>query len=288
VQRDKLKLMTFAICLIFALYTVWSGLFPGALPGGIDGLVLTVLLVAFALIHGAERYGWSSILVYVIICLVVSNVFENLSILTGFPFGHYYYTDVLGPKLFLVPMLIGGAYTGVGYLSWIIAHVLLERMGPNSRSAILALPVVGAVLMVSWDLSLDPGASTIGKAWIWIDGGAFFGVPIQNFFGWYLTVFFFLALFSWYQSTRPICEVQSRNFWARAIIMYFFLGFRYPLTYARSTDSGEVTDPSGHIWNTSDISATAALLSVYTMMAFALIAWLRLRHRTKDTGVALF
>jgi hypothetical protein len=139
--------------------------------------------------------------------------------------------------------------------------------------------------MVSWDLSLDPSASTIGKSWIWIDGGGFFGVPFQNFVGWYLTVFLFLAPFSWYQSTRPVRESQSRDFWAQAIIMYFLLGLRYPLLYLRSTDSGQVTDPTGHVWNTSDIRATAALVAIFTMIAFALIAWLRLRDRTKDGGV---
>jgi uncharacterized membrane protein len=274
-----------AICLLFALYTVWSGLLPGTVPIGVDGLVLTVLLVVFALVPGAERYGWSGIVVFVIICVLVSNASENLSILTGFPFGRYYYTDVLGPKLFLVPVLIGGAYTGAGYLSWIVAHVLLDRMGPSDRFAIWALPVVGTVLMVSWDLSLDPSASTIGKSWIWIDGGGFFGVPFQNFVGWYLTVFLFLAPFSWYQSTRPVRESQSRDFWAQAIIMYFLLGLRYPLLYLRSTDSGQVTDPTGHAWNTSDIRATAALVAIFTMIAFALIAGLRLRDRTKDGSV---
>jgi uncharacterized membrane protein len=269
---------TGAICLLFALYTVCSGLLPGAIPVAIDGLLFTVLLVTFALIHGAERYGWSSILVFVIICLVVSNVSENLSILTGFPFGRYYYSDVLGPKLFLVPVLIGGAYTGVGYLSWVVAQVLLDRIDSSSRSGIWALPAVAAVLMVSWDLSLDPSASTIGKTWIWIDGGPFFGVPLQNFVGWYLTVFLFLALFSWYQSRRPLLAAQSRNFWAQAIIMYFLVGLRYPLLYVRLMDSREVMDPSGHIWNTSDIRATAALLAVFTMMGLALIAWLRLLH----------
>jgi uncharacterized membrane protein len=274
-----------AICLLFALYTVWSGLLPGTVPVEIDGLVLTVFLVVFALIHGAERYGWSGILVFVIICVLVSNASENLSILTGFPFGRYYYTDVLGPKLFLVPVLIGGAYTGAGYLSWIVAHVLLDRLGPSDRFAVWSLPVVGAVLMVSWDLALDPSASTIGKAWIWIDGGGFFGVPFQNFAGWYLTVFLFLAPFSWYQSTRPVRESQSRDFWAQAITMYFLLGLRYPLLYVRSTDSGQVTDATGHVWNISDIRATAALVAIFTMIAFALIAWLRLHDRTKDGAV---
>jgi carotenoid biosynthesis protein len=158
-----------AICLLFALYTIGSGLFPGAVPGGIDGMSLTGFLVVFALVHGAERYGWSGILVFVVICLLVSNASENLSILTGVPFGRYYYTDVLGPKLFLVPALIGGAYAGAGYLCWIVAHVLsgnvridnvpvddlrvgdalIDRVSPVDRCTIWALPLVGAMLMVS-------------------------------------------------------------------------------------------------------------------------------------------
>jgi putative membrane protein len=270
-----------AICLLFALYTIGSGLLPGKLPVGVDGLVLTGLLLVFALIHGAERYGWRGILVFVITCVVVSNASENLSILTGFPFGRYYYTDALGPKLFHVPVLIGGAYTGAGYLSWMVAHVLLDRMGRSDRLALWALPVVGAVLMVSWDLTFDPSASTIAKMWIWTDGGEFFGVPFQNFVGWFLTVFLFLAPFCWYQSARPV-KAHSREFWSQVVIMYFLLGFRYPLLYLRSVDSGQVTDPTGHVWNISDIRATAALVATFTMMAFALIAWLRLQDRTKD------
>jgi len=273
-----------AICLLFALYTLWSGVLPSTVPDWLNGPVVTVLLVAFALVQGARRYGRSGILVFVIICLLVSNASENLSIVTGFPFGRYYYTEVLGPKLFLVPVLIGGAYTGAGYLSWIVAHVLLDRMGPSDRYAIWALPVVGAVLMVCWDLSLDPSASTIGKSWIWIDGGGFFGVPFQNFVGWYLTVFLFLAPFSVYQSTRPVRESQNRDFWSQAIIMYFLLGLHYPLLYLSSTDSGQVTDPTGRVWNTSDIRTTAALVAIFTMIAFALVAWLRLRD-LKDDGV---
>src|SRR5437588_6106966 len=62
----------------------------------------------FALIHGALRYRWSGILAFLIVCLVVSNILENTSILTGFPFGHYHYTS--GPMLFLVPWFIGPSY----------------------------------------------------------------------------------------------------------------------------------------------------------------------------------
>ncbi len=268
------------ICLAFALYTVSSGLLPGTVPAGIDGMMLTAFVLVFALVHGAQRYGWRGILMFVVICLVVSNASENLSILTGVPFGHYYYTDVLGPKLLLVPVLIGGAYAGAGYLSWMLAHVLLDRTGSSTRLAVWALPVIGAVLMVSWDMAFDPSASTMGKAWIWTEGGGFFGVPVQNFVGWFLTVVLFLALFSWYQSTRPV-ESLRRNYWAQAVTMYFLLGLRYPLLYASSRESRPVTDAAGHVWHTGDIRATSALVAMFTMIAFALVAGFRLCDRPK-------
>src|SRR3981189_1954677 len=59
----------------------------------------------FAFIHGALRYRWSGVLAFLVICLVVSNILENTSILTGFPFGHYHYTDGLATTFLLAPLL---------------------------------------------------------------------------------------------------------------------------------------------------------------------------------------
>jgi putative membrane protein len=231
------------ICLLFTLYTIGTGLFPGFVPGGIDGLALTVFVLVFALVHGSARYGWRGILVFVAICLVVSNASENLSILTGMPFGRYTYTDVLGAKLFHVPVIIGGAYAGTGYLSWIVAQVLIDRMSRSDGFAVWALPLVGALLMVAWDMSFDPSASTIAKSWIWLDGGPFFGVPLRNFFGWYLTVLLFLLPFAWYQSQLLVRESTSRAFWMQAIVMYVLLGLRYPLLYSAGATAGRSPTP---------------------------------------------
>ncbi|MEI9899750.1 MAG: carotenoid biosynthesis protein [Hyphomicrobium sp.] len=75
--------------------------------------------------HGALRYGLRGILAFAGICLVVSFAIENIGVATGFPFGPYYYTDALGPKLGHVPLLIGPAYLGVGYVSWVLGVVLV-------------------------------------------------------------------------------------------------------------------------------------------------------------------
>src|SRR5260370_40257907 len=92
---------------------------------GIPIAVVLLISVAFALIHGAVRYGWTGILAFVVLCLVVGNVLENTSILTGFPFGHYHYTDALGPKLFLVPLLIGPASFASAYFACVVGTVIV-------------------------------------------------------------------------------------------------------------------------------------------------------------------
>jgi len=70
---------------IVGAYLIGSRIIPG---------FITPLLFPFALVHGARRYGWKSIAVFMVITLIVSNILENSSILTGFPFGHYYYTTL--------------------------------------------------------------------------------------------------------------------------------------------------------------------------------------------------
>src|SRR5438270_890263 len=96
--------LLWAIVLINVALTLVNVVFPGYIPIPI----LILMPLPFVLLHGALRYKWSGIITFVVISLVVSNLLENSSILTGFPFGHYYYTDLLGPKLFVLTYVVGG------------------------------------------------------------------------------------------------------------------------------------------------------------------------------------
>jgi putative membrane protein len=146
--------------------------------------------VAFAMVDGARHYGSRGILVFAGICLAVGNVVENFSIATGFPFGHYRFLEVMGPRIFSVPVLLGLAYIGMAYVSWTLARILL---GDTSCRAgipgMLAIPATASFIMVAWDIAQDPVWSTFLHAWVWRDGGSWFGVPLSNFAGWYGTVF---------------------------------------------------------------------------------------------------
>src|SRR5260370_37627684 len=114
---------------LVAVYTgviLLRGLAPNVLPPLLMVGLVPLLPFVFVFVHGSLHYRFREVLVFAAITLVVSNIFENLSILTGFPFRHYYHADGLGPKLFLVPILIGPAYLGTGYLAWTLPRILLS------------------------------------------------------------------------------------------------------------------------------------------------------------------
>ena len=113
-----------------------TGLFHDIGPPAVQATVLTLPLLLFAFAHGSIQYRFRDVLVFAIICVAVSNAFENLSIVTEFPFGGYYYSEMLGPKIFQVPVLIGPAFFAVGYLSWTLARVILRATGQRRGGAL--------------------------------------------------------------------------------------------------------------------------------------------------------
>ena len=237
--------------------------------------LVLLLSVAFALIHGALRYGWSGIAAFIVICLVVSNLLENTSILTGFPFGHYHYTDLLGPKLFLVPLLIGPAYFANGYLAWVIGNVLVGDLRRESSAfTTFAVPFIASFVMVMWDLTFDPRASTIEHQWIWEQGGGYFGVPLTNYLGWFFTVYVFLQLFALFVRFRPADNIAARTLpkshYVQAVVMYAVIGLTPVLTFLMGGSSSLVTDAAGMVWQTRSIAEAAATVSIYTMI-FAVV-----------------
>ncbi len=161
--------------------------------------VLPALLFIIVLLHAMERYGIKNTVIFFVITAGVSFFFENLSVATGFPFGLYHYSPDFG--MLPVPFIIIFGYFGLGYLSWILAHVLTgqycSRLGGKQ---IFLVPLIATFIMVMWDLTIDPISSTLQGLWVWQDPGAYFGVPLSNFFGWFLVSFVFFQLFAGYIS----------------------------------------------------------------------------------------
>ncbi|MEA2682478.1 MAG: hypothetical protein QOK05_806 [Chloroflexota bacterium] len=268
---------------VYAVGTIANALFSLNLQGSL----LILVALAFAIVHGAIRYRWTGIVTFMVIALVVSNVMENTSILTGFPFGHYHYTDDLGPRLLLVPLVIGVAYFSTGYLAWTLATVLIGGLRRGSSALMtISVPFVAAFLMVFWDLCLDPTASTVHHAWIWEQGGGYFGVPLTNYLGWFLTVYVFLQLFALllrYRDAGPeVTQPMSRSYFAQAVVIYGVIGLSFVLTYLVSHDTGHATDAAGVVWQTGNIAEAGATVSIFTMVFAAVLSAVKLLQTSQD------
>lgn len=268
--------LAWTLVALFTSVTLIRGFVPTLIPAALLSTVVMFLPLVFFVVHGSLSYRLRDLVVFAAITLVVSNLFENLSVLTGFPFGKYVYTDRLGPKVFLVPVLIGPAYLGTGYLAWTIARVIVGATTAHlPRHFTVTVPLLGSFMMVSWDLAFDPIFSTIYQSWIWPDGGSYFGVPLSNFMGWLLTTFVFLQVFALYlkgQQRRPSTDEQpSRLQSLQAILVYGLIAVGYILNSLTRKVSGTVTDPAGMVWRVQDIYAVTGLIALFTMGAFTIL-----------------
>jgi len=112
---------------------------------------------------------------------VLSLLSELAGTTVGLPFGPYRYTDGLGVKWFgHVPVLIP--------LSWFLmalpSYAIAGRRFPRSLAARV---LAGSLVLLSWDLALDPAMSLVTQYWVWGVRGPYFGMPLLNLAGWYVT-----------------------------------------------------------------------------------------------------
>src|SRR5579863_6440755 len=277
-MKKGVTLLLWTLVLLNVVLTLGNAVFPNHIPVPILIPLLIVLPLAFALFHGAVRYQCSGIITFLVICLVVSNLLENTSILTGFPFGHYHYTSDLGPKLFLVPLIIGPAYFGTGYLAWVLSTVLIGDVRPKgSWFTTFAVPFIASFMMVAWDLGMDPTSSTIRHSWIWEQGGGYFGVPLTNYLGWFFTVYVFFQVFALYLRFRKASSAGeeptfTRSYYAQAIAMYAMIGLVIVVNYLAGSTNTAITDAVGIVWQTRSIAEAEATVSIFTLLFAAALA----------------
>ncbi len=238
------------------------------IPGGLN--TLTVILVLFSLCHAAYALGARLTLAFFAITAVTSWVFEEVGVATGLVYGAYHYTDALGPWLGSVPLLIPLAWFMMIYPSYVVANLILDGQPagtPGGRAHLVGLAMLGAFVMTAWDLLADPILSgpTIG-AWVWERGGAYFGVPAQNYLGWLVTTFTVYVL---YRSLERRWRPRPAG----------------PLSVGPSAmpSTAYVAMLLANLWSGA-APAAVAIIGPFAMGTPALASFLRLRRRAERRG----
>ena len=261
---------------LFVAYLVAVVAFAGTPSAIAKGLAFGGVIIAFA--HGGRVYGWRGIVVFLMISLAVTFALENLGIATGFPYGHYHFEVAAGlPHVGAVPMVVGLLYFAMGYFSWLIASLLLDDadLHMDRPLNVVALPLIAAFVMVQWDVVMDPPNATLYRAWIWHDGGGYFGVPLSNYVGWYLTVWLVYQAFALFVHVRPSAvRPRPHAAWLLPILVYLAVALSYAVPYLIGR-GGEVSDITGHGWRAQDLRETTMVVMLFTMLFTAALALLR-------------
>ncbi len=169
------------------------------------GLLFTITTI----IHGARYFGRFRTGVLVIVTAVISFVMEFAGVKTGMIYGEYYYGSGLGPKILdTVPFIIPLSWFMFMYISMIMTNVILSGKGSLAeflkRKAgaveIFVYAFVDSVAMTALDIIIDPICAHKG-AWVWTGlrqlppERVLFNIPVQNFFGWFVTTMIIFTLF---------------------------------------------------------------------------------------------
>jgi putative membrane protein len=201
---------------------------------GLGNIGFTLVFVLFAVLHCAQCEGWKRTGLFFVTAAFISYLLEEIGVRTGLIYGPYHYSDLLGPKLGHVPILIPLAWFMMIYPSWVTARALLRGVDTRPALGIAALALVAAMVMTAWDTVMDPGMAAAGN-WVWEQGGAYFGVPLQNYAGWLLTTFLVYCGAGLIWRTKEFHagksaagkRVDPRVLASLPVIVYFVHGIRY-------------------------------------------------------------
>lgn len=137
------------------------------------GLVMILFLVR----HTGIKWLTAFLALY-----AISLASELLGTTFGVPFGAYSYSAVLKPMwLDRVPVGIPLSWFYMAVPSYAIAMSLLRGQSTIRRIALASF------FLLAWDLALDPAMSSATKYWEWGETGPYYGMPLLNLFGWYVT-----------------------------------------------------------------------------------------------------
>ncbi|MEO7540313.1 MAG: isopentenyl-diphosphate Delta-isomerase [Pyrinomonadaceae bacterium] len=180
---------------------------------------LNVVLFALPALWAASRWlGRRDAFVLFAVLGVLALAIETLAIATGFPYGHFGYSDLLGYRILgYTPWTVSLAWTPLVLAAYAVARTTCGS--PVLRIALFAL------LLIVFDLVLDPGAVRLGF-WEYGDGGDYYGVPFTNFAGWIFSGAVAAAVMEVFDYVyKPLLRVPAQLASSGFLTVFFWTAF---------------------------------------------------------------
>lgn len=262
-----------------------AGLIRGDHYYWVEGAVYFLAGLSIAIVHGIPMYGKKKIILITIWGSLCSMFFECCGCNFGWFFSKYIYTaNIPGPKVFGFPLLVIICYGCATYVLWATVMAALGKFKHEfTKVDIFIVAAFCSLLFVSIDLITDPLSSTMQGLWVWDEHGCYYGIPFQNYLGWYLMsyveyVVCGLILYHNPQENKLPEAAGKKAFWYAPVLIY---GLWYPQVffYLFMGRNHEVaTRVTGQSFWTTDIYQGMFIVSTGCILVPTLITLYRLAH----------
>ncbi len=165
--------------LIGILFTPYKDWFIYSVP--------IVLLIMFLLLSITQLKFFKAYIGFFFIAFTIGMATEIIGVNTGLLFGNYQYGQVLGPKLYGVPLLIGFNWFNIVFCSGSLLtqciDLIRRKWNINISATTFNIAVViggGAAIATCFDIILEPVAVKL-NFWSWENGY----IPLYNYICWF-------------------------------------------------------------------------------------------------------
>ena len=250
---------------------------PATVHGSLS-LLIGLVPVAFAVWHFSRWAGAATAWLSFAAVVIVSFFGEALGVATGLVFGNYYYPDgPLGPLLLGVPPLVMMQYFAMAYASLMLARAvsgsITRAVGGWRAVWVAAMAAFGMALL---DFASDPWHATVLGQWIWREDGPYFGIPIHNFFGWFVETLVFLLIIQWLLRRKRAAELieapKPRGFVVMGALLYGTFPLAIVMIPLINTTYGEGTPLTGEPLAIAQSMLLVAIFAVTPLWVASLLA----------------
>ena len=123
---------------------------------------------------------------------------EELGVRTGIVFGDYHYTELLGPKLGVTPIVIPFTWFALAYLAYVLTNLIAIHAPLDAEPGLAPIALrslLSAFIVAAYDLALDPYMVVYKKGWVFTEHGPYFTEPFHGLYGWVAVMFLISFLF---------------------------------------------------------------------------------------------
>ena len=200
-KANTILLKCFASLVLFACIGTAISTWLKVDPGFIAPLVTVLIIVCGASIVALSIGDPKPVIGVLIIC----GGAEVVGLFTGFPFGHYEYTDRWWPTVALgdfhrFPLLLPFA--------WLLVLGGAYRLARQKFGRWYAVPGCALIATVI-DIPMEQAMTNLFEYWKWKEIGPLFGAPIQNSVGWFLVSMIAGSVLAWKdKSTSSLLSID--------------------------------------------------------------------------------